>query len=95
MTGSACSSGLEKYLNKQEGIKTASVNLIMNNASIEYDETEINLEQVEKIYRKAGFSSLESTNQKNEEKKKQKKKQINRNKYNININTIYLQWHIW
>ena len=91
MTCSACSSGLEKYLNKQEGIKTASVNLIMNNASIEYDETEINLEQVEKYIEKAGFSSLGIDKLENEEKKKNKrKKQINRNKYNININTIYL-----
>ena len=36
MTCSACSSGLEKYLNKQDGIKTAVVNLVMNNANIEY-----------------------------------------------------------
>ena len=74
MTCSACSSGLEKYLNKQEGIKTASVNLIMNNASIEYDETEINLEQVEKYIEKAGFSSLGIDKLENEEKKKTKEK---------------------
>ena len=48
MTCSACSSGLEKYLNRQKGIKTASVNLIMNNASIEYDNTKINLVKVKK-----------------------------------------------
>ena len=29
MTCSACSNGLEKYLNKQKGIKEASVNLLM------------------------------------------------------------------
>ena len=46
MTCSACSSGLEKYLNKQDGIIAASVNLIMNNASIEYDDTKLTLEQV-------------------------------------------------
>ena len=74
MTCSACSSGLEKYLNKQEGIKTASVNLIMNNASIEYDETEINLEQVETYIEKAGFSSLGIDKLENEEKKKTKEK---------------------
>ena len=34
MTCSACSTGLEKYLNKQDGIKQATVNLIMNNAKI-------------------------------------------------------------
>ena len=46
MTCSAYSSGLEKFLNKQDGIKTASVNLIMNNASIEYDDSKLTLEQV-------------------------------------------------
>ena len=39
MTCSACSNGLEKYLNKQNGIINASVNLVMSNASIDYDET--------------------------------------------------------
>ena len=42
MTCSACSNGLEKYLNKQKGITEAFVNLIMANASIEYDETILN-----------------------------------------------------
>ena len=32
MTCSACSNGLEKYLNKQKGISSASVNLVMANA---------------------------------------------------------------
>ena len=38
MTCSACSNGLEKYLNKQKGIKNATVNLVMANSLIEYDE---------------------------------------------------------
>ena len=58
MTCSACSSGLEKYLNKQDGIKQANVNLVMNNANIEYDEQKLTLEQVEKFIEKAGFASL-------------------------------------
>ena len=53
MTCSACSTGLEKYLNKQDGIKQATVNLIMNNANIEYDDKKLNLEQVEKFIEKA------------------------------------------
>ena len=35
MSCSACSSGLEKYLNKQIGITNASVNLVLGNALIE------------------------------------------------------------
>ena len=42
MTCSACSNGLEKYLNKQNGIKSATVNLVMANALIEYDENILN-----------------------------------------------------
>lgn len=70
MTCSACSSGLEKYLNKQDGIKQANVNLVMNNANIEYDEQKLTLEQVEKFIEKAGFTSLEIDTFEKESKKK-------------------------
>ena len=43
MTCSACSNRLEKYLLKQDGIINASVNLVMSNAFVEYDETKLNL----------------------------------------------------
>ncbi len=69
MTCSACSSGLEKYLNKQDGIKLASVNLVMNNANIEYDDEKLNLQDVEKFVDKAGFESLGIDNFEKEEKK--------------------------
>lgn len=74
MTCSACSSGLEKYLNKQDGIKEATVNLIMNNASIEYDESKLTLDQVEKFVEKAGFVSLGIDNFEREAQKKSNEK---------------------
>ena len=74
MTCSACSSGLEKYINKQDGIKQATVNLIMNNANIEYDDKKLTLEQVEKFVEKAGFESLGIDNFEKEEKKKTNEK---------------------
>ena len=46
MTCSACSNGLEKYLNKQKGVIEANVNLVMANASIKYDEKILNLEKL-------------------------------------------------
>ena len=69
MTCSACSNGLEKYLNKQEGIQNASVNLVMSNALIEYDEKKLNLEQLETFVKKAGFKSLGLYDNKTEEDK--------------------------
>jgi len=58
MTCSACSNGLEKYLNKQKGINKATVNLVMANALIEYDEKVLNQEKIEKFVEEAGFKSL-------------------------------------
>ncbi len=58
MTCSACSNGLEKYLNKQNGIYNASVNLVMANAYIEYDEKILDIEKIEGFVKKAGFKSL-------------------------------------
>lgn len=58
MTCSACSNGLEKYLSKQEGIINASVNLVMSNASIEYNEKKLNQIKIEEFIKKAGFKSL-------------------------------------
>lgn len=74
MTCSACSTGLEKFLNKQDGINAAFVNLVMNNASIEYDDEKLSLEDVEKFVSKAGFESLGIDKLEKEEKKKSRQK---------------------
>ena len=58
MSCSACSNGLEKYLNKQTGVISASVNLVMANALIEYDEGVLNRKKIEKFVKEAGFESL-------------------------------------
>ena len=58
MTCSACSNGLEKYLNKQNGIAVANVNLVMANATIEYDERLLEQAKIEEFVKQAGFKSL-------------------------------------
>ena len=64
MTCSACSSGLEKYLSKQKGISSASVNLVLSLATIEYDSISVKTiekyisEAIEKYISEAGFKSL-------------------------------------
>ena len=75
MTCSACSNGLEKYLNKQNAIKSATVNLVMANALIEYDENILNLETLEKFVEEAGFKSLGIYNE-NSEKKQNKNEKV-------------------
>ncbi len=70
MTCSACQAGLEKYLNKQKGIIKATVNLVMAQASIEYEDY-LTLADLERFIKEAGF---ESAGLFNLEKQKSKKK---------------------
>ena len=74
MTCSACSNGLEKYLNKQNGISKAVVNLVMANATIEYDEKKLNIAQIEEFVKKAGFKSLGEFKEIKTENKSKKEK---------------------
>ena len=66
MTCSACSNGLEKYLNRQDGIKEASVNLVLATALIEYDETKISRNDLDRFIKEAGFKSAGENNGKKE-----------------------------
>lgn len=56
MSCSACSSGLQKYLNKQDGIVDASVNLVLAMATIKYEG--IDISDIERYIKEAGFESL-------------------------------------
>ena len=74
MTCSACSNGLEKYLNKQNGIIEANVNLVMANATIIYDENIITKEKLDEFVKQAGFKSLGEFKQINIENNNKKEK---------------------
>ena len=74
MSCSACSNGLEKYLNKQDGIISASVNLVMANALIEFDENILNQKRIETFVKEAGFKSLGIYNNQLEDNKRKGEK---------------------
>lgn len=57
MSCAACSSGLEKYLNKQKGVINASVNLVLANALIEYDDS-LTINDLNRFIKEAGYKSL-------------------------------------
>lgn len=67
MSCSACQNRVEKYLNKQEGVK-ASVNLVMQQALIEYDDEKISLIDLDRFIDESGYKSLGVYNDKEEEK---------------------------
>ena len=74
MTCSACSNGLEKYLNKQNGIIEANVNLVMANATIIYDENILEKTKLDEFVKQAGFKSLGEFKEINTESKNKREK---------------------
>ena len=57
MTCSACQNRVEKYLNKQDGVE-ASVNLVMAQALINYDEKKVSLKDLNRFIKESGYKSL-------------------------------------
>ena len=68
MSCSGCAAGLEKYLNKQKGVESASVNLVLAQSLINYDDT-LNIEDLERFVSEAGFESLGVYDEKEENTK--------------------------
>ena len=68
MSCSACQNRVEKYLNKQDGVN-ASVNLVMAQALIEYDDEKVTLSDLDRFIEESGYKSLGVYNEKEEEKK--------------------------
>ena len=57
MSCSACSSTIEKYLNRQDKVYHATVNLVMAQAYIEYDDS-LSISDLEKYISESGYQSL-------------------------------------
>ena len=71
MTCSSCQSYVEKAVNKLEGIKSASVNLLSNNMIVEYDENKTNDDKIISAVVDAGYgASTNSENKKVDDNKK-------------------------
>lgn len=70
MQCAACSAGIEKVLKRTEGILDVSVNLLLNQAEIEYDQAKIKLEEIFQVIQKGGFDARIHQEQQQEETKK-------------------------
>ncbi|WP_026908771.1 heavy metal translocating P-type ATPase [Paucisalibacillus globulus] len=86
MTCAACSTRIEKVLNKQEGVKHATVNLATESASIEYNPGLI--EELDLIGRiqKLGYDAKRKADK--EEKQTQKEKQLQTMKTKLIISAV-------
>ena len=68
MSCSACSNKVEKYLNKQEGIIEANVNLVLAQAFIKYKDN-LKIEDLAKFIEESGYKYEGIYNEKEEDKK--------------------------
>ncbi len=59
MTCSSCAGRIETALNEAEGIEEASVNLALENATINYDPAKISAEEIKKIVADTGYGAEE------------------------------------
>lgn len=59
MTCAACSTRIEKSLNKAEGVEKANVNLVTENAAVYYDPEVTTTEELIKVVKHAGYDAAE------------------------------------
>ncbi|EAG1547156.1 copper-translocating P-type ATPase [Listeria monocytogenes] len=59
MTCAACSTRIEKSLNKAEGVEKANVNLVTENAAVYYDPEVTSTEDLIKVVKHAGYDAAE------------------------------------
>lgn len=55
MTCAACSSRVEKALNKRQGVSSGVVNLLANKATVEFDEGVVSPYEIVKTIEKSGY----------------------------------------
>ncbi len=60
MTCSACSSHVEKAVNKLDGVKTANVNLLQNSMMVDYDKNILNENDIIKAVTDSGYTAIAS-----------------------------------
>lgn len=68
MSCAACSASIERRLNKEPGIEKIAVNLLGGEASIEYNDEDIDMKRIEEIISKLGFTPSEKIIVKTESK---------------------------
>ncbi|WP_411955044.1 heavy metal translocating P-type ATPase [Alkalibacillus sp. S2W] len=78
MTCAACSSRIEKVLNKQNGVETASVNLTTESASIQYNPGIIDPDTLIEKIQKLGYDAAPKAEA--EEKESYKEQELNKQK---------------
>lgn len=87
MTCSACSSRVEKCVEKLDGVNTVSVNLLTNSMQIDFDESKLTEEKIADSVTQAGYGMEIPTGK--SEKKEEKEDIVEKNIENMKKRTIW------
>ncbi len=86
MTCAACSNRIEKVLNKQSGVKQASVNLTTESATIEYNTGMVDVKNLIEKIRNIGYDAKPKAEA--EEKQSHKEKELQQKKTKLIISAV-------
>lgn len=86
MTCAACSSRIEKVLNRFDGVETASVNLTTEKATVSYNPNTVSTQEIIKKIRDIGYDATVAGD--GEEKADRKDKELNTLKWKVIIGAI-------
>lgn len=85
MTCAACSNRIEKGLNKMEGVSAATVNLALENATIEFNPSQTSTREIIQRVEKLGYGALIKENEQEAVDYRQKEIQKQKRKFIISL----------
>jgi Cu+-exporting ATPase len=88
MSCAACSSRIEKMLNKLDGVEMAGVNLATETAVVEYDHEKIKVLEIIKAVENLGYSAERAEEVSHDREKEQREKETKRLKNELIISAI-------
>jgi Cu+-exporting ATPase len=88
MSCASCSARVEKQLSKVDGIKTGTVNLATNKATITYDSSKIKLSEIIRLIENAGYGAKRVEEESKDAQKEQREKEIKNLKFSLILSAV-------
>ncbi|MBF0706697.1 copper-translocating P-type ATPase (plasmid) [Alkalihalobacillus hwajinpoensis] len=86
MTCAACSTRIEKGLNRTSGVDSASINLTTESGIVEYQPSEVTVDEIIQKVKKLGYDAIVKKDR--EEKKSHKEEEIKKKKVKLGISIL-------
>ena len=88
MTCATCAQTIEKVLNRKEGVYSATVNLALETANIEYNPAQITIETIKKVIRDVGYDVLEPEEGQEDSEQKERENEIHSLKIKLAFSAV-------